>query len=319
MMRRRRALRGFCLALLAGLSCATPGANDPHAATREALSSFSAALAHAGMSVPLPPRICEEPSGPPRWDDEVGCVDGEGLDARAALEVYGAALVDARLPRAPAERSRALVQAWLGNDARFAELALAVERDFDARRAAKAPASALARAERGRAGEGGKKADKGAGPEGAGPSPKPAEALADAGPDAGSASGSAAEPAPAAREGAPAGDAGVVLSVRERLVGVWAVVMEGPIKNVYALCADGRATMHPETSDSALAELLDDMPEAKGSWEVVSEGPPPRVAFTWADERYEGEITELTAERVTIDYGDETVTAERRSSTASCD
>lgn len=318
MKRLRRALCGFYMALLAGLaSCATPGASDPHAATREALSSFSTALAQAGMSVPLPPRICEEPSGPPRFDDEVGCVDGAGLDARAALEVYGAALVRKRLPSAPADRSRALVHAWLNNEPRFAELALAVERDFDARRVAKAPASALARAERGRAGEGGKRADKGAGPEGAGP--KPAEALADAGPDAGSASGSPAEPATAAREGAPAGDAGVVLSVRERLVGVWAVVMEGPIKNVYALCADGRATMHPETSDSALAELLDDMPEAKGSWELVSEGPPPRVAFTWADERYEGEITQLTAERVTIDYGDETVTAERRSSSASCD
>ena len=68
----------------------------------------------------------------------------------------------------------------------------------------------------------------------------------------------------------------------------------------------------------ALAELLGDMPPAKGSWEVT-EGDPPKVAFTWGSDRYEGEITSLTADSVTIDYGDETVTAERRSSSATCD
>lgn len=318
MKTRPRPSRWLGPALVAALaSCATTGAHDPHAATREALTSFSAALAQAGMSVPLPPRLCEEASGAPRWDDEVGCVDGERLDARAALEVYGAALVQARLPEAATERSRVLVQAWLDHDARFAELALAVERDFDARRAAKGAAGAKARADRGHGSDGAKRADKGAAPKAAAVGAGPVDARADAGPDAGP-EGKALADAPAA-DAAPLGDGGVALSVHERLVGVWAVVMEGPIKNVYALCADGRATMHPETSDAALAELLDDMPEAKGSWEVLTEGPPPRVAFTWADERYEGEVTQLTAERVTFDYGDETVSAERRSSTASCD
>lgn len=312
---RRAPLRALLLVACCA-TCATPTALERQAATREALDAFSAALAQAGMSVPLPARACEEPAGEPRWDDEVGCVDGVG-DERASLGVYARALLAERLQDAPAARAEELVAAYLAKDERFAELARAVERDFDARRLAAATP-------KGRAAPGGddkakskKPADssapkndgsskEGAGKDGAKKDVPPTDAGTERG------------PAVDVDAGALDADAGVLMTVRDRLIGTWVVATDSPVSNVYALCADGRATMHPETSDATLAELLDDMPPAKGSWEVT-EGPPAKVAFTWGSDRYEGEITALSSESVTIDYGEETVTAARRSASASCD
>lgn len=308
---RRAPLRALLLVACCA-TCATPTALERQTATRDALDAFSAALAQAGMSVPLPPRACEEAAGEPRWDDEVGCVDGVG-DARASLVVYARALLAERLKDAPAARAEELVAAYLSKDERFVELARAVERDFDARRTASAkpkkPADAPALKKDGTSKDGAKK--DGAKKDGA--DARVAEGTAPPA-DAGAERGSGVD----VDAGALEADAGVVLTVHDRLIGTWVVATDSPVSNVYALCADGRATMHPETSDAALAELLDDMPPAKGSWEVT-EGPPPKVAFTWGSDRYEGEITALSSESVTIDYGEETVTATRRSASASCE
>lgn len=300
-------MKRLLLGALLVTACATPSPDARRDAEAEELARFSSALAHAGMSVPLPPRRCEEPRGALRWDDEVGCLDGVVDDRRAALASYARALVRERVGSKPAaravERGDELVDAFLHDDARFASLALALERDFDARRAgaaatAKAPAAKKAVAVEDKA------AVVAAADEGRAP---PAS---DAGPAA------AVEPVV---DAGVALDAGVVLSVRDRLVGTWVVELPGPVLNVYHLCADGRASVKPESSVAAIAELIADMPATSGTWEV-SDAEPPTIKFTWSGgEPLEGQIRSLSAESVTIDYGDETVTATRRSTSASCE
>lgn len=293
------ALLALLVATLLVVSCATPTVSEQQAATRETLAAFSTALARAGMSVPLAPRVCDEPTGAPRWDDEVGCLDGLGGDVRDALRVYARAVVRTRLGDRAEPRADALVDAYLAHDDLLVSLALAVERDFDATRVAKKEA-----------------------PKKPAPKKRPSDESRIGTPDAGPVSspsdaGQVVELVVAEDAGAP-GDAGVVRSVHDRLVGTWVVATSGPVVNVYVLCADGRATVKSETSDASLAEMIDDLPASTGSWEVTQEEPP-KIAFTWGSERYQGEITALSADSVTIDYGEETVTAERRSTGASCE
>jgi hypothetical protein len=96
-------------------ACATP--MPAHVAARVELERFSSSLARVGMSVGVPPRICDEP-GPLSFDDDVGCVQvsAEGDDA---VRVY-------------AYRA--------GDEALLSTLALAVEAEFDALRKSKAGA-----------------------------------------------------------------------------------------------------------------------------------------------------------------------------------
>ncbi|OGQ10898.1 MAG: hypothetical protein A2138_01335 [Deltaproteobacteria bacterium RBG_16_71_12] len=302
-------MRRALVAALLAASCATPSPREQHEATRQALAAFSSSLAQVGMSVPLPPRVCEEPRGAPRWDDDVGCLDGDLGDPKVALEVYARALVRERLGGKPEQRAAAraaeLADAYLRHDERFASLAVAIERDFDARRAADkgAPKKPAPKKPAGVD----DKDHAAAKPDGKHDASTP---MSDAGP--------AIEPEAPTDAGVP-GDAGVVLTVRDRLVGTWVVEMPGPVQNVYHLCADGRARVKPESSVAAIAELIGEMPATRGTWEVT-EGEPPKIAFVWAEgERLEGEITSLSAESVTIDYGDETVTAARRSASATCE
>lgn len=289
-------------------ACATPSPSEQQAAARDAMAGFSSSLAQAGMSVALPPRVCEEPAGAPRWDDDVGCLDGDITDPKVALTVYARALVRERLggkpvPRAE-QRGEELADAYLRRDLRFASLALAIERDFDAKRAGDKGAAKKASAKKPAVDDkGGADAKKAAKLE-------PSEPAADAGP--------AAEAEPLVDAGV-VGDAGVVVTLRDRLVGTWVVEMPGPVLNVYQLCADGSASVKPESSVAAIAELVGDMPATRGTWEVT-EGDPAKIAFVWSGgERLEGEITALSAESVTVDYGDEVVTAARRSASASCE
>lgn len=143
---------GLALVLLA--SCVTATRNGEPSASQarlaEEMSAFSGALARAGMSVPLPPRICAEPSAPPRWDEEIGCLDVEpgDSDVRRALTLYARAIVKERLPEAPPARAEALVDAYLKNDSSFPTLALQIERELDERRARKARPSRRERPKR---------------------------------------------------------------------------------------------------------------------------------------------------------------------------
>ena len=49
-------------------------------------------------------------------------------------------------------------------------------------------------------------------------------------------------------------------------------------------------------------------------------GEPPTIAFSWdGGERIEGDITSLSADSVTIDFGDDSMTAARQSGSPSCE
>ncbi|MCC7072344.1 MAG: hypothetical protein IT383_13530 [Deltaproteobacteria bacterium] len=300
----RRALLGVVVVT----ACATPSPEAQRRAEAEELARFSSALAHAGMSVPLPPRRCEEPTGALRWNDEVGCLDGSVDDGGTSVVIYARALVRERLGSTPEaranERGHELADAYLRKDERFASLALAVERDFDGKRAgvkpdAKAPVAkkpALV-------------VDKVRAP--AKKDERPDAAPTDAGPPP------AEEPSV---DVATVVDGGAGPSLRERLIGIW-VDETGPgrMVHVFHLCADGNARVKPESSDAAIAELIGDIPATLGTWELI-EGEAPKVRFTWAGgEPVEGEVRSLSDDGVTFDFGEVVTTTTRRPGTPSCE
>lgn len=144
------------LAVLTGVAACVTAARSPEEVAAERrrrladeMGAFSGALARAGMSVPLPARVCAEPSAPPRWDEEIGCLDvAPGTEARVALTLYARAIVHERLPDAPPARADALVEAYLRDDPSFVTLAETIEAELDARRAAKARAGGTRKAKR---------------------------------------------------------------------------------------------------------------------------------------------------------------------------
>lgn len=143
------------------------------------------------MSVPLPPRICEEPAREctPRVDEEIGCIEispGCPPERAVLLSTYARAIVARRLPADASARADELVAAWQQNSESFSLLAAKLEHDFDSRRTATTRPTVPARLH----------------------SPAPSSEVSSAGPGAdvgpgASPSGSATVPAPDA--GLPAG------------------------------------------------------------------------------------------------------------------
>jgi hypothetical protein len=277
----------FTLGLLLACACASPRPPAP-----PPLETFSSELARAGMSVPLPPRFCDDVDDP-----DVACVR-RGDDDAATVRAYARLLVKRRLPDAPEARADALADAWLTGDPRFAALAQEIEHDFDARRQ-RAPKKADAKPK--------------AKPKPAEPSPsKPAAAA-----------GATADKAPKkdAPATAPPAEAGAAEAapptLAERLVGTWAASLGG-ITNVYTLCADGGLSIRSEASDPMFAELAGDLPATTGRWRAV-DGDTPKVILTFGGEDHELTIAALSDDALTVDWNEgETVKLERRSRSATC-
>jgi hypothetical protein len=271
------------------------------------------------MSVPLPARVCEETAraGVAQWLDDPGCV---ALGARRAgadtdaLDAYARAIVALRRPDAgdddARERANALVAAYRRDDPRLTQLALEVERAFDERRARDASDAA----KRG----GARRPARPARPRGERDTDAGVVGAADAGVDAGAAAGWPDGEAP---DGGPdeGGDGGPAApTLKDRIVGTWVTTRDGPMRNVYALCADGRSLTTYEAVDAKFAEFLDDLPAVRGEWRAI-DGEPPKIVFSSGGDSYEATITSLTADAMSVDYGEETMTLARRSTSASCD
>lgn len=296
--------------LAGGLSCATTPA-AASLAQRARLEELSAALAQAGLSVPLPPRICEEPIAPDavRFDDEVGCVSAPpGAKETDVVTVYARAIVARRLPDAPEARADALARAFLEGDPAFPALAAAIEAEFDARRLARA------------------KAPKPRAKPKARPRPKDAVVV-----DAGtSADGGPARGPPVVIEDEGEDedidddvDAGPrPRTVRERLIGTWVTTKPGPIVQVHSLCGSGDWAVRFEATNEAGRMVVGELEPIRGTWEVV-DGDPPRITLTAGDgETQEGTVATLREDvAVFAIEGDdpERIRLSRRSKTASCD
>jgi hypothetical protein len=291
-------------------ACAT--SQPSHAqVTRERLEQFSSALAHAGMSVPVPPRVCDEPvrSDAVMFDDDVGCVSvPEGAATDDAVRIYARAIVARRVPEAPEMRADLLVDAWRNDDPQFASMATSIESDFDARRAAskvkpkkpppirdaKASGSARARPTRDVVDAGSAPLDGGAPVRAA--SERRERDVVDAGP--------------------AATDAGT-LTTRERIVGTWTARNEGAnVVVVYALCGSGDLVVRYEATGERTH--LFDVEPVRGTWEVT-EGEPPTFTLIIAGERQEGPINKLTDDAAEVTFDDETIALTRRSKSANCE
>ena len=134
------------IALTCVTACATATPQASALVQQKRLAGFSSALAQAGLSVPLPPRICQEP--PPHgaaratFDDDIGCVAAsEGAQDSDVVIAYARAIVARRLlgpAGATDARADALAHAFLAGDPALATLAAAIELDFDAYKEAQA-------------------------------------------------------------------------------------------------------------------------------------------------------------------------------------
>lgn len=307
------ALAAVAGALATTSACATTTPESLATARRERLEQFSAALAQAGLSVPLPPRLCEEPTTreTAAFDEDIGCVAAPpGARESDVVTVYARAVVARRVPDAEG-RADELARAFLEGDPAFTALAVAIESEFDARRAAlarapKARASAKARAKH-----------------------RPGVPVGDAGPRA---DGGPARGPPVSRavsddvDGRDAGvdiDAGpAALTVRERLIGTWATTKPSAIVHIHALCIDGGWRVTFEATNDVGRMVVGDLAPIHGSWEVT-DGDPPGITLTAADgEKQQGTVAKLSDDvaELAIEGDDpEVIGLARRSKSAVCD
>lgn len=302
-------------------ACATSTAGPTHAElTREKLELFSSALAHAGLSVPVPPRVCDEPlrDDAVLFDDDVGCVSvPDGAPSDDAVRIYARAIVARRVPDAPEMRADLLVDAWRNDDPAFATMASSIESEFDARRAAmKSPPK--------------KPPVKDAKAPSGGARPRPKRDVVDAGPPPLAGGPVARAPSERGERGerreratADAGvddvdvDAGAPKTVRERVIGTWLARNEGAnVVVVYSLCGSGDVVIRYEATGERTH--LFDVEPMRGTWEVT-EGDPPTFALLVAGERQEGPITSLSDDAAEVTLDGEPIELTRRSKSANCE
>lgn len=312
-----RTRRALSLSLIAAgvTACAAPTATSKTRAQRERLEEFSAALAQAGMSVPLPPRICEDsPARLPvvegtrgvavvSFNDEIACVDAPA-DARLEdiVTTYARALVFLRIPGATDERADALARAFLRGDPALAPMAAAIEGEFDARRLARKVPPQGGKPTPRRPNKGGPNVD--------------ARAL-----DGGVASVDSMPIMVEAEVDAGVLDGTLPSTIYEQLIGTWATTKPGPFVDLYALCADGAWMLRYEASNDIGRRALGDLEPRHGTWEAV-DGDPPTITLIDGDaEKQQGTIPSLTDEAVEIafDGEDEVMKLIRRSKAAVCD
>lgn len=257
------------------------------------------------MSVPVPPRVCEEPvrSDAVMFDDDVGCVsvpDGAATDD--AVRIYARAIVGRRVPEAPEVRADLLVDAWRNEDPAFASMASSIESEFDARQA-----SLKSRPK--------KAAAKEAKPSGKG-RPRP---VVDAGPaplDGGTVARAPSERGDVVDAGADVVDAGAP-TTRDRLIGTWLARNEGAnVVVVYSLCASGDLVVRYEATGERTH--LFDVEPVRGTWEVT-DGEPPMFALLIAGERQEGPINKLSEDAAEVTFDGDNIALTRRSKSANCE
>jgi hypothetical protein len=289
-------------------SCATPATREERAASLStSMEELADALARAGMSVPLPARVCEEATEPPSWDEDIGCLAMAGDDVELALRLYARAMIRERLPDAPSSRADALVDAYLAHDDAFAALAASVEKDFDERRmrAPKKPKVDTPKVDK-------PKDDKAKDDKAKDDKPKDEGSKDGGSKDEGAKDegakdeGSKIEPA---RPDASTVDPSLPPPLSQRVVGTWAFT-SGSADVVWSVCSDGTTMTKMADDDSGLTW--------KGRWSV-EDGTPPKMRFSGEGETWETTIESITDDELVLGYAGESTTYKRRSKTAVCE
>jgi hypothetical protein len=328
-------VKRVALALVVLSACATPsktaGALDVQARATKALEKFADALAQDGFSVALPPRVCIAGIDDVRivgscewsWRDDVGCLvapwglrgDSAGSagvcecfedceDEASMLQAYARALVRARFPSADSKADALVASYLVHDDGKLAATARGIENEFDALRLKKPKSDRIARHEPSRR------------PEGEGTARAPVSEAVDAGPASERSTARREEPHNAgALEAADAGPG--ALSTRDKLVGTW-TYDGGPIRNIYAMCADGKYEVTFEVVDSSFDFALEDLPTVHGTW-VFVDGDPPKITFSAMGETMDAPLIKIDDDDIDVTLDNENLHLTRRSKSASCE
>lgn len=314
--------------VIAASGCATSTQPSHAEVTRIRLEQFSSSLAHAGMSVPVPPRVCDEPlrGDAVTFDDDVGCVSvPDNAPVDDAVRIYARAIVQRRVPGAPEMRADLLVDAWRNDDPAFASMASSIESEFDARRAALKSR---------KAGGAGGRADKALAAKARARPDKKRDVV-----DAGVARAPSSRARTERGDHVDARDGGVELglidlvdagprkrTVKERIIGTWVMVKDGAsVTAVHALCASGAWVVRYEASSDVGRSIAGEVPPMRGTWEVTEpsgddDDEDPVLTLILNDgERQEGPITELSEDSAEVTLDGEQLSFRRRSKSANCD